>query len=737
MNEARSLREAMRARLERLAVSGVLRDDDVNLLRSPPRDRETVIGDPELPTVADVIARRFETMATHYVLELVAPELQAAVLERPTLLAELWPLNEELWCMTFGCGNAWIDAPPSGPSVTIPGTTIALHDWPARANPLEVFEWMASRTTGREIEWVSMAGKNCLAGLDRVRAGQPAFADVDEYGYDALPEWAREDPHLADERFFATAGMDHVCTSTYAAVFEADRNVRERLRSDASECVTFAHTLLAELARDEPRGAKIRASVIDDAARIVVGKTPTAPIDDRARNALDRELRLHVELLRERLDRYGYMHTGRLTDPDPYVWTVFENDGMLAWDAQFASYLETLGEYGKSAAGEVRDAARGRFARLRPGASAPPVGLWHLWADANTSPVGCRFARALAIVLWHDVVGPQLERERVKPPALVRPVMVAALDFHARGRDFDERTGQLSFAGDTIATIAPIGGAAVDLEVLRFGLGALGSVVAHKLFRWEVFTGHRQWLDGVQMPHVIEIPGGWTALAEALGLNPEKWRHPVRALVYTQAHAQFTYPDGSRGNLLVYNEKDARGRHERARVRIELGSPLLPGYDKRLLETMGRASLESRTSRKLVPLPRTLPPLVGRQNEHGQQLTFSHNVMVALRDRARELVTYGGAKLTFDNFTSLADRSSLPRRMLVTVREAWLRGGPDAPPFLAEVDRDRYTLADAHRAEREFLEAGGRDELDGAEAGKRGVGRHRAEVRRRAGKRRK
>lgn len=421
-----------------------------------------------------------------------------------------------------------------------------------------------------------------------------------------------------------------------------------------------------------------------------------------------------------------------------------EEDGMLALDARYVRYLESFKEYGKAIADEVRYARTTLWREVNDpqawagwceklhalvpveptlfdydaaleklGRPPIPVRTLEFWHPDDGAP---KAVRNLARVLWRDVVGPRLEEAWRKPPSLVRAVHVDTMHFHSRAPRYDEKSSSLTFEGRKLAEHI---GATFDIDVIQRGLGLLGSVVSHELFHWEVTQGHEQHLRGVARPHVLNVEGGWVALAERLGLKPAKHATNLRALVIAQAAFHFSFPDGSHGNMLILNERPAVGGR-RGNVRIELGSVLMPGY------VHGLPPRE----KKLVPLLRERVPLYGRSNEHGEQRTMSLAIMAEFRDRARELVEDGGVRLSQDDFTSLADRSGLPRKLIVPVRDHWLEGDTRAPAFLKRIERDRYTLSDVHAAERTFLEEGGRDELTGHAAGVKGAANKRAKIRR-------
>jgi hypothetical protein len=419
-------------------------------------------------------------------------------------------------------------------------------------------------------------------------------------------------------------------------------------------------------------------------------------------------------------------------------------DGMLRPDARLAERIEAIGKAGHESAERMREAARERWRkhkehqsagipamiddgqRFRLGKPFAPAGeafdesaLWALWLcldDLSYPP----WIRATIQAVWLDVVRPTLERERDKPSALVVPIMREVTDFHARGRVFDSDNGQLSFDGREIARMVQTGGriASVDLSLIQKGLGLLGSRLSHDVLRHEVFEAHRRVLQGETYPNVLTFDGGWSAFAEVLGYSPKKHAIDVRNIVYAQAHFRFTFPDGSKGNMLQYNEKAAIGRHGTARVTLTIGSPLCAGYVHELRESMGKTGLHARQAQRLVPMPRYLPPFHGRANEHGQQASFALALMTELRERAAELAEHGSVRLTHDELTSLADQVALPRKLLVPVLEHWKHDVGDAPAFLRMVDRDRYTLGEAHAAELDFIIEAGRRETRNAALGR-------------------
>ena len=168
------------------------------------------------------------------------------------------------------------------------------------------------------------------------------------------------------------------------------------------------------------------------------------------------------------------------------------------------------------------------------------------------------------------------------------------------------------------------------------------------------------------------------------------------------------------------SEDELRGIHDRAEsLRHEL---------QRLA---GTASVAARREQDLIPLLPP-PPVLGRPNDAGAQATQQLRMMALFRDHAPDLAEGRGAPLPLDTWAQLAAESHVPRSLVSRLLPHWQEDHDDGPAVLKQVDRDRYTLGDAHAAARTFLEDGGRRSLDSSEAGHRSAAK-RAAARRKVG----
>ena len=440
-----------------------------------------------------------------------------------------------------------------------------------------------------------------------------------------------------------------------------------------------------------------------------------AEASDDARGTFAEALRRNVAKLRLRL---------RLDGPPPAT----EAEALALLDTineSFAGYLETRGEAGARVARDVRAAAAKH-------ASSDAGERWANWrAEPDAEPP---WLVALAVVVWlHEA-----KREITQRPALVMPVHVDVTRMHSRAFVLETREGQRALTFDDTAPIMLTSIADTALaKLVERGAKLLGSVNAHKLLRWELVTGHTQALRGDADPRMLVVDGGWSTLAgDVLRIKGKRAAEEIRAIIHAQQAVTFPLPTGGTAHgLLTFHDTPARGRR-RGHIEITLGSMLLPHF----VHEIGGHGRDASEARRLVPVLRELPPMVGRDNEHGALATLSMLVVRELRTHARELAEVGSVEITPERFEALAREARLPLPTLRLALPRWLRdGGPprdsdDAPAFLASPSPDRFTLGPAHAPELAFLVAAGRDVLVSSNAGLKSV-ETRSRKRRRLGRR--
>lgn len=357
------------------------------------------------------------------------------------------------------------------------------------------------------------------------------------------------------------------------------------------------------------------------------------------------------------------------------------DDGLPAWDAALARFLDARGFKKFAALVRERGAVRaegGRFyaAWLDDGAK-PPAAI-RMLADAAKNEIAKKF-------------------EPSKPPGLTRVVHVGVLDVLSHP---PKDTRQLPIRETTVCV------AEGALEALQRGdFEVLRTLAALRLFHFLVTEGHDAYtLTGSRD---VYLPEGYVGLAERLGLPANHAAPQLRNAAHALSKCSLNYvtPSGDArwsSNLITLDEpQDGRPLRGRPDVRITLTDPLLPLFTHTL--DQGR-SITARESRQVVPMLRELPSFVGkRRDDYAAQGRFAFEIVREMRDRAVELVEHHGVLMPWDQ---VAKRVAM-RTPWRSVVDAWSGSTDEGGPLLVRRD-GRFTLSDAHAAEREYLEEAGR-----------------------------
>jgi len=481
----------------------------------------------------------------------------------------------------------------------------------------------------------------------------------------------------------------------------AERNAEWRL--DVSTYLERAVRLFAS-----PRGGPERSSV---ALEIVNLDEESAKAPDKPAGELAEELRRRCERIVARLDELPSVR--RLDSLD--------DNGMLALDGLLVAEMQTIGDFGKATAERFAKRARQRGAALpvEEGVdllTAPtdddhldPLYWWHL-----DRPRGIL---ALAEGLWRDEVLPRLKN----PAAVVRPAHTGLTVLFSSARREEEATGQRALSlGEPLVRLTTVGQDAMQaLRRAARGVKLFGTVPAHRAMRYLVFEGHGRTIARDPDPRMLEYSSWSTFVRDCLHDHSKAAVEKYRSILWAMHSTDLVLPNGQTTRLLTLTDRK-NGRGPGGRFQILLGAVLLPNYVHELQRVTGGPH-----EKKIPWLP--MPPFVGRERDHGAQANLQWHLLLALRDRAEELVNYGGVALSAEYLDKLAGDSGLPPILVPKVMERWTRDGDDGPAVLKEIERGIYTLGDHYARERDFLEEGGRMSLDGARNG-----RLAAEKRRRA-----
>ncbi len=412
--------------------------------------------------------------------------------------------------------------------------------------------------------------------------------------------------------------------------------------------------------------------------------------------------------------------------------TIETPKGRIPWAAElFARFIESKGPTGAEGADIVR--VEGALAVLGPRQETLPVGLpppcplWEMWLPTSTPPIP-PVLRRLAYVLWWDRVRAVVEEARKSQVRTHAGIAMPLFERAGMGRwvgatvkDSDaglpvlvDRHGvPLAKGGTDIVRAVPITDLAALEAWTRSGAELLGTVDAHRFLLWLVWQIHARAVVGGGAP-VLEIVGGWSKLAEEVGARSDKAHVRLRNIVCALDGFRFALQDNSLGRLLALHYQPSRGTGDPAILRLTPSPPLLPGYVFEL----------PRRERKMVPALRELPPMVGRERDHGAMAELHWLVLLEMRRRCSEMVGTTeeedrGLPISADDWHRLAEQAGVPRPTLPRVLDRWIYDGDDGHAFLRLVEPDRYTLAPRHDPARRVLLHYGWVEAVGKEAGRK------------------
>jgi hypothetical protein len=647
---------------------------------------------------------------------LVDPELVDDVLARPDLVDNWrWPWltaqikNGPEWC---------------GPSY---GWRLALGrlllSWGADLPPADAGRWPDPGLTHREVaEWarpVLNLRRPAVPYDPRSIGGAPAYGKglwdgngelSEEVALAAMgmtaDEWRKEypgKPALGDDlvaeveswgeikRELVARRADglpaEVHRTTLALLCLVERRARESL---PGELLAVALAAVRAWASD----ANLRDAAAEGALEVERGPSDAAEL-------LARELRRECLDLVPRL--VGSAKPGELRK-------VPELGGLMALDAELVAWLAKLDQ---GEADAVRDLAGKRLQRWH-GGELDAAGLFARWLDG-------RALRLVARVLWRVRVAEQWKRKQTVRPALVRavtadtliPAMARRLQYLPGlddGRILDESGKRVL---GRISTVS-----AEILAETRAGLALLGTVAGHRLVRFIVHAVHDQVEAGDPYALRLELPGGWTTLAEKLRYTSRDFE-PLQLLMRAGQHAEWAHPNAVIGGLWTYTYR--RGNATAAgRLTITAGEALAPGLAAQLADA-GNKSRAARMARRLVPELRAEPPVSAVETRsQGAAWTLHRLALVELVDNAEELSRNGAVTIGPQRWREMANEARLPSETLPRLLGSWTAGDDNTPALLVEPEPGRWTLADAHKAERDFIAESGRRRTLGRENSRKG-----------------
>lgn len=429
------------------------------------------------------------------------------------------------------------------------------------------------------------------------------------------------------------------------------------------------------------------------------------PVENRAVDILARELVHQCEELKKFVEKEIKLD-GRIqiineqdslvAEESPVNGFTFEKGGCNVLDFLFAKFLKnSFGENGKKASKTILEDSRNRFSILKNSGfnldHRPKT--WDTWIlKKPKTSIFSPYLGMLAYVTWKDLCSAQWNKERRNVPALtqgVHPSVAKILSHRTEPKEI-HKNFYLIHKDQVIATLPTIDPKLIQL--VTKGVGKLNSLYHHKLIRFECRSAFENWATGTSDMRLLYFERGASEICEKLGFKNNKAIEAIKALLHAQAHLEFQFEDGNRGNLIVLNKfrSSLSGREEG--ISITLGEQLLPGY----------VFQSSKRNRLLIPVPE-LPPLISSTNSHGNQASLQMLIMQKFADKSVDLASEGSIIITEKEWNEMAEESGLPMSIFKQTKDRWLNDGDDGARVLVQEEHERFSLGPAYSKEQNFL----------------------------------
>lgn len=424
-----------------------------------------------------------------------------------------------------------------------------------------------------------------------------------------------------------------------------------------------------------------------------------------------------------------------------------EYEGMLGLDAALAMYLRHyFGQEGEEVA--VRLAAPARTAwegySRRPsifainellvrwkGSSNPPLDalmdlVWKQRVKPNQAAV-----TALRTELEDtEENAPEAQNEMPSPapqmpkvPAVASGVLASLFAaFWEPHRSLQEEAGEVRVVDRHRRPVGQLRLEGLSPEERQALLGSIHdteNLPTHHLFRWLVAKVAEQAQGDSSEARRILVEGGLDGLRKELGLNSAKASGALRTALELFQRVAIPLPDGHTRPLLTWTDSRS-GPGKRAKLTIDMDDALLPSF----VSTLGK-SLREREAKRMVPVPRRLPPLQGHPSSHGAQAALQLLILEEFRQQAGQVAASGYAIIPSERWKQMFEGSGVPMHLDEDLLVHWVGiEGPQQAPFLWRSSDDpanAYRLASRYEADHQLISRSGMRESRGREIQRRGL----------------
>lgn len=372
---------------------------------------------------------------------------------------------------------------------------------------------------------------------------------------------------------------------------------------------------------------------------------------------------------------------------------LFEKDELFIDDQTFLLHLKQIGKNGKEVASNLTPLLKGNLAKFKK-TGKNTLSFWLNTQPSNERPIFLSDALILlAKSLWRDTVSKKASLILKGIPTFIENDQDHIIALLSRNTKIEEaKNGNHNIINEgSLLGLIPI--PMIDSELhatILNGIKKINTVEGHRLLRFVPRTAFYQMIN-LDPDHRIIKRDSYSEIASELGLKSKCHVPVIKEILHAMAYLEFKRPKFS-GNLITLKKTFSQKTHRLDGVEIGVGTILLPHRSSE--------DLKNGESRLLIPIMSD-PILVGSNQYHAGQFLLQMKIMGEFCKQSVGLANKGFIEITHEQWTMFAmECNVLP--ILPRIIAAWTQDG-SAPRFLKIIDKNLYTLGDAHKKELEAL----------------------------------
>ncbi len=392
---------------------------------------------------------------------------------------------------------------------------------------------------------------------------------------------------------------------------------------------------------------------------------------------------------------------------------------ILEIDFDFIKYLKQIGHTGKKNALLVQKNSQElfKFYKTQNFSALHRRSVWGLWIPpADDNELLSPFITLLCQTLWQDRCQKLWNRQLNQVAAVTTPIVeIIKPILNPKGKKSFIHQNETIICCDKEG-IPILTTPVVDANmfaIFKNGIKNLSSLTGHKVVRWQIQTGFENWSENKKDPRLIEIDGGYSKISELCNCNSEHDIAKIRDILHAQAHGYFTFPDGSRGNMISLRVLEKYRNSEPSKINIILGDMLLPNYVFKL----------PNNNRRLIPIG-DFPSFYGSKNTYANQAHLQLLVFEEFANQSDRLAKIGSILLSEEKWREMAYESGINLAKIQEIIHHWSQ--PDLVNWFLDRQGDEYRLTSYYKKVENFLLYQGEQRLINSERGKKSAAKRSA-----------